>query len=183
MYKILVELIIEFLLRNEISCEVSKRGKTLSKKDLEKVSEIMSPFYDDDIDWEYKFCRYDWSVYGFCILFLRFGNLNCEIDDLLVLKRIDESIGWFKGNVMGNYEENLEYMIFRFKAVRIINNKSVKITKKIIFYFFHQESNKICISEMELLVKISRPKFTIFCRASCTSLNQQKRSNNFETKC
>jgi len=117
----------------------SIRGKRqISANYLEKVAKIMSPFYDD-IDWEYKLFGDDWSELGFCILFLRFGNLNCEIDDLLELKIIDESVGWFMG------EESLEYNIFRFKAVKIINNKLVKITNKnhfLFVFFFTQKVTK-----------------------------------------
>ena len=163
-------------LKRNLENEVTKCGKSILENDLEKVAEIMSPFYDD-IDWEYKFFGRGWSKRGFCLLLLRFGNLNCEIDDLLDLKRIDKSVGWFMG------EEKLEYNIFRFKAVKIINNKKVKLQKNHFYLFFYPKSNKICISEMEPLVKISRPKFRIFCHGTCTTLNQQKRYNNFETKC
>ena len=133
-------------LKRNLKNAVSKRGKSISKIDLEKVSEIMSPFYDD-IDWEYKYFGRGLSEDGFCFLFLRFGNLNCEIEPLLDLKRIDKSVGWFMG------EENMEYNIFYFKAVKIINNKSVKITKKSFLFFFTKKITKFVFQKWSLWFK------------------------------
>ena len=89
----------------------------------------MEPF-NDRIDW-----NYNWVKWGLCELYLKFGNLEAELEPLLELKKIDKNIKiiLFYGSFMGN--ENLEYEIFRHKALRIILNHQVKIEKKKYFKF------------------------------------------------
>ena len=99
-------------LERHLKNEVSNRGKSISKNDLKEVSDILTPYYDE-IDWSFE-----WS--SFCKLFLRFANLKATLGPLMKLKIIDRSVGWYMGDVW------LERLIFRFKAIRLICNKSVK---------------------------------------------------------
>jgi len=102
-------------LRSKLNHAVIRENKEISGEDLTTVVEIMKSFAGQ-IDWQFK-----WSHWGFCYLYLHFGNLNAEVHPLMKLRRVDEAIGWFMG------KRNFEILTFREKAIKIILNKQVKL--------------------------------------------------------
>ena len=69
------------------------------------------------IDWSHRHLQ-GWSEWGFSYLYIVTESMNAELELLLVLVEIDKQIGWY-------LESSIELFIFRFKALKIIDNGNV----------------------------------------------------------
>ena len=100
-------------LKQKLEKPVLDRKKTISENDLNKVAEIIEPFYDE-VDW-----TDDWADYGFCELYLKSANLEANLESVMALAQVDRNVGWFMCDLA------LENTIFLYKAKNIILDEPV----------------------------------------------------------